>query len=156
VAQAKESRFEDNRARLAGYLDTLAEAGIEPGTVPIWETSGLSIEDAMPGALGLLGTDPRPTALLCMSDQLALAALAVAKRLRIDVPERLSVVGFDDAPPARWAEPALTTVRQDLVRKGRTAGELALRLLAGRRPPRPVTLDVELVVRASTARVPRK
>jgi DNA-binding LacI/PurR family transcriptional regulator len=58
------------------------------------------------------------------------------------------VAGFDDTPPARWAE--LTTVRQDLVGKGRLAGELALRLLAGERPPKPTTLGVELVVRGTT------
>ncbi len=150
AAEGLGSRFRDNRDRLAGYLDTLAEAGIDADDVPIWETSGLSIEDAMPGARGLLDRDPRPTALLCMSDQLALAAVAVARELRLDVPGDVSVVGFDDTPAARWADPALTTVRQDLEGKGRTAGELALRLLAGRRPPRAVTLGVELVVRAST------
>jgi DNA-binding LacI/PurR family transcriptional regulator len=85
-----------------------------------------------------------------MSDELALTALAVAHRRGLAVPDDLSIVGFDDTPPARWAEPGLTTVRQDLVRKGRLAGELALRLLAGERPPEPATLDVELVVRGSS------
>jgi len=147
-AEAAGSRFRDNRERLRGYLETLAGAGIDMAEVPIWETSGLSREQAMVGASGLL--DRKPTALLCMSDELALAALAVAKQRRINVPGSLSIVGFDDTPSALWAEPALTTVRQDLVRKGQVAGELALRMLAGERPPRPTILDVELVVREST------
>lgn len=150
--EAMRSRFRDNRERLAGYLETLAAAGVPATDVPIWETSGLSREQAMSGAAALLATQPRPTALLCMSDELALAALAVARERGLSVPAHLSVAGFDDTPPARWSEPALTTVRQDLVDKGRTAGRLCLDLLAGRALPKPTVLDVELVVRASTGR----
>jgi len=146
--QAARSRFRDNRERLAGYLDALNERGIAPEDVPIWEVSGLSRDAAMPGAAALL--DRGPTALLCMSDELALAALAVARQRGLRVPEDLSIIGFDDTPPAAWADPPLTTVRQDLVRKGQLAGELALRLLAGERTPPAATLDVELVVRGST------
>lgn len=150
VAEALASRFRDNRERLHGYLDTLADAGIPREDVPIWEVSGLSRDEAMAGALALLDTAPRPTALLCMSDELALAALAAAAHRGLDVPAELSIVGFDDTPAARWAQPALTTVRQDLVGKGRLAGELALHLLAGGRVPEPAIVDVELVVRNST------
>lgn len=154
TAEAMASRFRDNRERLAGYLEPLAAAGITVADVPIWETSGMSRERAMIAARGLLTADPRPTALLCMSDELALAALTEARRLDLRVPADLSVVGFDDTPQAAWAEPKLTTVRQDLGAKGRIAGELALRLLTGRRPPRPVTLEVELVVRESSGPAP--
>lgn len=147
--EAASSRFRDNRERLRGYLEALTNAGIDIRGVPIWETSGISREDAMAGASELL--DREPTALLCMSDELALAALAIAKRRGIEVPGELSIVGFDGTPAARWSEPVLTTVRQDLVRKGRVAGELALRLLAGERPPQQTLLDVELIVGASTA-----
>ncbi|MEA5366904.1 LacI family DNA-binding transcriptional regulator [Amycolatopsis sp., V23-08] len=120
--------------------------------VVIEEAAGLSAESAMTGAFALLGRTPRPTALLCMSDQLALAAIAVARQLGIRVPEELSVVGFDDTSVAGWSEPPLTTVRQDLAAKGRIAGELVLHLLAGTSPAAPDEVPVELVVRASTAR----
>jgi DNA-binding LacI/PurR family transcriptional regulator len=93
--------------------------------------------------------------LLCMSDELALAALAAAAGRGFAVPGDLSVVGFDDTPPARWARPPLTTVRQDLVGKGRLAGELARHLLAGGRVPGPAIVDIELVVRGSTGPPPR-
>ncbi|MBK1786354.1 LacI family DNA-binding transcriptional regulator [Prauserella cavernicola] len=154
TGEAMGSAFRDNRERLAGYVDTLVAAGVAVEQVPVWETSGTSREQAAQAAGALLDREPRPTALLCMSDELALGALAAARRRGLDVPGELSVVGFDDAPPASWAEPALTTVRQDLHGKGTLAGELALRLLAGRKPPPPVTLPVELVVRASTGRAP--
>jgi DNA-binding LacI/PurR family transcriptional regulator len=86
-----------------------------------------------------------------MSDQLALAVLAAAGQLGISVPGELSVVGFDDSPPAAWSSPPLTTVRQDLAAKGRIAGELVLGLLAGGPPPPPSEVPVSLVVRGSTA-----
>ena len=82
-----------------------------------------------------------------MSDQMALAALSVADQLGLDVPRDLSVVGYDDVPSASWSR--LTTVRQDLVGKGRLAGEFALRLLDGE-SARSATLPVELVVRGSS------
>jgi DNA-binding LacI/PurR family transcriptional regulator len=93
----------------------------------------------------------RPTAILCMSDELAIATMSAAKQAGLQVPRDLSVVGFDDTHSAQWADPALTTVRQDLTRKGRVAGELVLRLLAGHDLPEPAVLAVELVVRRSTA-----
>lgn len=154
AAEAAKSRFRDNRERLAGYLETLADAGVDPAKVPIWEASGLSRESALTGARGLLEQRPDLTAVLCMSDELAMATISMAKQLGRGVPTDLSVVGFDDTPGARWADPPLTTVRQDLVRKGRLAGELTLLLLAGRRPPKPTILDIELIVRQSTAPPP--
>ncbi|MEV6905584.1 LacI family DNA-binding transcriptional regulator [Amycolatopsis sp. NPDC051071] len=149
--EAGNSRFHDTRERLAGYLETLAEAGVSTADVPIWEASGISVEGAIPSAFGLLDRQPRPTALLCMSDQLALAAISAARQLGLSVPGDLSVVGFDDAPPARWSEPPLTTVRQDLSAKGRVAGELVLGLLRGDKAPAPAQVPAELVVRESTA-----
>ncbi len=151
AAEAGNSRFHDTRERLTGYLETLGGAGVPLSEVPIWEASGFSVEGALPSAFGLLDRQPRPTALLCMSDQLALAAISAARQLGLSVPGDLSVVGFDDAPPARWSEPPLTTVRQDLSAKGRIAGELALGLLRGDKAPAPAQVPTELIVRESTA-----
>ncbi|MGC7096695.1 LacI family DNA-binding transcriptional regulator [Amycolatopsis lurida] len=153
LADARRSRFRDNRERMIGYLDTLEAAGLDPGAVPIWETSGLSRAEAQVSARAVLETHPRPTAVLCMSDELAIATLAAAGELGLRVPEDLSVLGFDDTAEAGWTTPALTTVRQDLAGKGRAAGRMALDLLAGRPVQQPVTLETELVVRGSTGPV---
>ena len=150
VEEAMASRYRVGRERLSGYLDTIAAAGIDPASVPIWEAADFARAEAVTAATALLRATPRPTALLCQSDELALAALTAARNLGLAVPGDLSVVGFDDTPPAQWAEPALTTVRQDLAGKGRVAGELAVALLAGRRPSTPVITEVSLVVRHST------
>jgi DNA-binding LacI/PurR family transcriptional regulator len=136
--------------RIAGYLKGLAEQGIVPDEVPLWEAPGSVRELGREGARWLFGLRPRPTAVLCMSDELALGALRAAGELGLSVPGEVSIVGFDDTPAASWADPPLTTVRQDLVEKGRQTGELALRMLDGVRPGRPVTIGVDLQVRGST------
>jgi len=92
---------------------------------------------------------PRSTAVLGMSDELALGVVDGAAAAGVDLPRELSVVGFDDAPPA--APRGLTTVRQPLVEKGRTAGRMLLEAIGGGAPA-DVSLPTELVVRASTAR----
>jgi len=77
--------------------------------------------------------------------------MLAADDLALAVPGDLSIVGFDDIPAAALADPALTTVRQPLAAKGRTAAEFTLRLLNGDHGPSPIDLPTELVVRASTA-----
>ncbi len=145
------SPFHGTRERLAGYLDTLTAAGITD--VTITEAPWLSASTARAAATDLLTASLRPTALLCMSDQLAFAAIAAAHRLGLRVPADVSIVGFDDTPQAAWSEPPLTTVRQDLAGKGRVAGELVMDLLAGEPVPPPVELPVSLAVRESTAAI---
>jgi len=102
-------------------------------------------------AAGMLLDGPeRPTALLATSDELALGALRAAAERGIAVPEQLSVIGFDDAPTAAWATPALTTVRQPHYDKGRMAAEQLLEP-AGRSE---TTLPTRLIVRNSTGAAP--
>lgn len=148
IAQA---HFRVTLDRIAGYRKALGEHGIVADEAPVWEAQGSAREYGREGARWLFGLDPRPTAVLCMSDELALGAIRAATELGLTVPDDVSIVGFDDTPAASWSDPPLTTVRQDLVAKGRHAGELALRLLDGARPGRPVTIGVDLAVRGSTA-----
>lgn len=109
-------------------------------------------EEGVALALELLDVDARqrPTALFGVTDVLALAAYEAARRLGLEIPRDLSVVGFDDIAEAARATPPLTTVSQDLEGKGRVAARVVLDLVAGRRPRVP-RLTADLVVRASTA-----
>jgi len=76
----------------------------------------------------LLDRDRPPTAIFASNDDMAAAVVSVAHRRHLDVPQQLSVVGFDDTTTAVTLWPPLTTVHQP-VRK--LAAE-ALRLLAAR------------------------
>jgi DNA-binding LacI/PurR family transcriptional regulator len=151
----RSATFAVSRARLDGYRTALISAGLDWDAIPIYECG---VPARMPNAVAaLLQRDPRPTAVLAMSDTLALTTLRVAAESGLTVPDELSVVGFDDVPDAR--SHALTTIHQPHDEKGRHAGQLLLGLLdcdrATRVAPPTVTLPAELMVRRSTARPPR-
>jgi DNA-binding LacI/PurR family transcriptional regulator len=149
--RVQNARFRVARDRIAGYWKGLTDRSIPTDEVPLWEAPGCGREIGTTGARWLLEQHPRPTALLCMSDELAIGAVHAVHEMGLTVPGDVSIVGFDDTPAASWSSPPLTTIRQDLVVKGRSAGELALRMLNGGRPGRPITIPVELIIRASTA-----
>jgi DNA-binding LacI/PurR family transcriptional regulator len=138
--------------RLAGYLEAAAAAGLDPEAVPIEECPGNEEAAARAGAMALLAREPRPTALLAMSDRLAAGALQAAAALGLAVPRDLSLVGFDDVPLAAQLTPPLTTVRQPLAEKGRLAAALLFRPAP---PGERRVLPTALVVRGSTAPPPR-
>jgi DNA-binding LacI/PurR family transcriptional regulator len=136
------------RERLGGILDTTAAAGIPRDEVEIYEVGVNTRERARHAARVMLGRPDRPTAILCLSDQIALGVLEATDELGLRVPSDVSVTGFDDIAAAAAA--GLTTVRQPAADKGRAAGRL---LLAGA-PDEVVTLDHELILRASTGAAP--
>lgn len=147
--------FRVTRERWRGYADVLARHGIDPRSVPVFETASNGEVGGEAGGRALL--DPgaagrRPTAILAMSDRLALGALRAARGLGLRVPEEVAIVGFDDVPRAR--EAGLTTIRQPAREKGRAAARLLLD--GGGTGPRTVLLPTELVVRRSTAGAPSR
>lgn len=133
-------------------------------------THGLELDDSMivvaDGELGLdegaraigrmLGSTERPTAVFARNDMLALGAIRQARKMGFRVPEDVSIVGHDDMPQARIAEPLLTTVRVDCFKMGKAAAEMMFALLDGADTPVPkVTIDcTSLIVRDSVALAP--
>jgi DNA-binding LacI/PurR family transcriptional regulator len=97
----------------------------------------------------------RPTAVLAMSDAMAIGAIRAIRDLRRLVPGDISVVGYDDLDLARLTDPPLTTVHQPVRQKGEEAVRLLLAAIEGQ-PQRPERrrLETRLVVRASTAPPP--
>lgn len=96
----------------------------------------------------LLERNPDLTALIALTDTLAVGALTALRRRGVPVPDGCSVTGFDDTPPARDTVPALTTVRIPLTRIGAMAMALALDGPPG--TARVEKVPVELVRREST------
>jgi DNA-binding LacI/PurR family transcriptional regulator len=138
--------------RLAGYRDALTSAGLNPMDLPTLEVPGNNEDSAKKAALALLRQNPRPTAILAMSDRLAVGALMAAVDLGLDVPGDLSVVGFDDIPLAKAVTPALTTIHQPLEEKGAAAARMVFRPPKGR--AKHAILPTELIVRDSTGPAP--
>lgn len=97
--------------RWCGFQDAMAAAGqaIDPRRVL---EGDFTFRSGLDAAETLLGTPDLPSAVFASNDEMALATIVEAMRRGIAVPERLSVVGFDDAEIARMAWPQLTTIRQ--------------------------------------------
>ena len=136
--------------RLKGFRRIVAEAGLEPAV----EYSGAyTIESGVAASRKLLALPPerRPTAVFCLSDEMAFGVLQVARELQVDVPGELAVVGFDGHSVAEAF--GLTTVHQPVRDLGRRAAERMLGLLEDpTRPPGHEVLDVRLIVRSSSTK----
>ena len=154
LARQKRAAYRPTQTRLKGYAAAVQAAGLTWEEVLVYETEDNSVEQGREAAAALLSHLGPPTALLAMSDQLALGALAHAAERGVRVPEDLSVVGYDDSVLAARATPPLTTVRQPYVDKGRIAGEMLLAKLRGETPTSQ-SLETELVVRGSSGRARR-
>ncbi|MFF7985790.1 LacI family DNA-binding transcriptional regulator [Streptomyces sp. NPDC007901] len=113
-----------------------------------------SIEGGHAAATRLI--DQGVTGIICASDPLALGAIRAARRKGLDVPSRVSVVGYDDSAFMNCTEPPLTTVRQPIEAMGRAAVELLNAQVNGSAvAPEELLFEPELVVRGSTAQAPR-
>ncbi len=136
--------------RRAAFLATLGAAGLS--CPPEWLVgSDWTASGAAADVVPVLTGPRRPTAVVAASDEMAIGVMCAARRLGIDVPGELSVVGIDDHTFADVMD--LTTVRQNVDEQGRQAGEILMREIVGGAtpPPAETVLPVELVVRSSTA-----
>lgn len=102
----------DARVRLAAYQAFLQERGVE---VPeAYVQNGGYVREAGRLLPAMMSLPEPPTAIFCANDEMAIGAMFEARRLGIRVPNDLSVVGFDDTPPAEGFDPPITSVRQPI------------------------------------------
>ena len=147
----EQAAFRVSHLRLRGYRAALEGAGLLWSEVPVYECPGSTKELGYRAAEALLSPEHRPTAVLSLSDQLALGVIEWTMGQRISVPKHVSVVGFDDIPAAASADPPLTTVHQDHTEKGRLAGRMLVSQLRQEDGPITEPLAARLVVRGSTS-----
>ncbi len=151
-------------AFIRGAQDQAASALRHQGFVNAMRAHALEIDDALvvdgaftfdsgvAAAHRLLKLRDRPTAVFASNDDMALGVLAAAQRQGLDVPDDLSIAGFDDSPASSLVWPPLTTVLQPTVAMARTAVELLIASRAGDGASAlQRVLPHELVVRDSTS-----
>jgi LacI family transcriptional regulator len=152
----------DAPERLGGVRDELAAAGAAGRDVaPLAIGRGLpSVAGGETAMLDLLEQPRRPTAVIAYNDLMAIGAMRAIRRRGLAVPTDVSIVGFDDVAFAAYAEPPLTTVRQETAEMGRWAvATVTERIKAthrgeDRRAADRRIVPVELTIRGSTAPVP--
>jgi DNA-binding LacI/PurR family transcriptional regulator len=134
------------RNRLAGYFDELSRFGLDIAKVPVYET-GNDAATTRAGLETIFASAEPPTAILAMSDRMAMVAIDWLTQRGLSVPADVSVIGFDGVPDGALCDPPLTTIAQPIIEIGRRAARMILDFDGAVRRE---TLDVELVVRAST------
>jgi len=142
--------------RLRGYREAFSAIGMDIGDERI-VVGPATIEGGMAALDGAWRDGMRPTAVLAMSDAMAIGVMRALRDLRLDVPGDVSVVGFDDIDLAQHVDPPLTTVHQPIRRKGEEAVRMLLSVVQRRDQAKPEhrRLETRLIVRGSTGPVPR-
>ncbi len=144
--------------RYRGYVEALERAGLpfDPALVVRAEHAEPAGRRAMATLLDL-PTAQRPTAVVAISDLLAIGAMNEAQDRGLGVGRDVSIVGFDDAPMSKYLRPPLTTIRQPVDEVGELVVQQLLAVVSGTplaEDERHVLLKPELIVRGSTAPAP--
>ncbi|MDY7088006.1 MAG: LacI family DNA-binding transcriptional regulator [Actinomycetota bacterium] len=137
--------------RMDGIADGLASAGMTMADVALAEVP-VTRTDGYSATRELMRRDPRPTAILALSDVLAYGAVDALQEMGLDVPAAVSVTGFDDLAESAWFRPRLTTVRQPIVTKGRTAADFLISAMRGEDQHPHQVLGTSLIVRDSAVK----
>jgi len=139
--------------RYQGYCAALGDHGIEVQEKYVVQGYN-SFESGEQAARKLLALTPRPTAIFAANDDMAAGTMMVAHQLGLNIPNDISVAGFDDTPVAHQIWPSLTTVRQPIQTMAQTAAELLLTQVQGKKLPSADTeLESSLILRDSTGPV---
>jgi len=133
-----------------GYREALEAAGVTPQ--PPVEID-FNADVMLPAELARLLAPPRPTAIFCSNDRLALLTIRSLREMGLRVPEDVSVVGFDGLAMGQWLSPALATVAQPHRRIGADAAQALARRIAGEVVPS-ITLPHRLLAGGTLAKAP--
>jgi LacI family transcriptional regulator len=139
--------------RLQGYLDALKKNGITVNEEFIVHVPGFSHKDGTKPTKKLLELKKRPDAIFAYNDNIAIAAMHIAKKMGLKIPEDISIVGFDDEPHSSFITPSLSTVWQPVYSMGMLSARILLSHLNNRNTILEYRKEVfrpELVIRASS------
>lgn len=143
--------------RYNGYREALENAGLDIEPDYLYEGQ-YSFETGVKGAKQLLSLETPPTAIFACNDEIAAGALFASRLMNVEVPEQLSIAGFEDSPFSRQTWPKLTTAAQPTNVIARKAAESLISQVVAQRTGKGKTVqhqhfEPDLVVRESTQRI---
>lgn len=137
--------------RLSGYQQALEEAGI-PFDATLVASGDWSAASGFQAAQRLLDSGKPFSAIFAQNDQMAVGAIHALREAGREVPDDVSVIGFDDIPLASHFAPALTTLRQPMEESGQQAARLLIAAAHNHhQQPEQILIHARLVERASCA-----
>lgn len=136
------------RHRLEGIKETLIAHGLPPSRLQVIETD-YGIEEGGSAFAELFSGHEAPSVVMCGNDVLAVGAMLEARRLGLEVPQDVSITGFDDIELARTALPALTTVHVPHRKMGSLAATELVRMVETGSAGRSVKLQTTLCQRGT-------
>lgn len=142
------------RGRVAGMRSAIRDWNLPENSLRLVETV-YSIDAGRYALAELMSHEPKPTAVMCGNDVLAVGAVREASRMGYRVPEDLSVTGFDDIELANVTDPALTTVHVPHRDMGYRAALALLESIRSGKPAASVELATDVRVRASLGPAPK-
>jgi len=134
------------RDRMNGVRGAMRAAGLPPEGLHLIEVP-YSVEHGAEAMGQLMALTPRPTAVICGNDVLAVGALQKAQKMGLAVPRDVSITGFDDIELARVVTPQLTTVHVPHRDMGREAAQLLIQMIGGTPLRQSVELQTDLRLR---------
>ena len=140
--------------RLEGYREAMRIASLQDGA--LIAQGDFTFKSGEEASRKWLTLPKPPTGIVASSDQMSLAALAVAKSSGVDIPRQLSIVSFDDTPIVKFSTPPLSAIRQPIAEMAARAAQLLIGADVGEASAD--TNDIrpfQLIVRGSTAPPPR-
>lgn len=142
------THWTSNARRLAGYQKALEEYDLHPTIVSVNRTD---IESGKLACRQLMEKNAKITGICAVNDSMAIGVIHAAQDKGLNIPDDLSVVGFDDITWAELNNPPLTTIRIEKAQMGKEAARrLHLMLTEDEFPPAEVLISVSLIERAST------
>lgn len=138
--------------RLAGIKESMRAHGFDANDLNIIETQ-YEIERGGEAFEQLMKATPKPTVVMCGNDVLATGAISKARELGLDIPNDVSVTGFDDIELASHVWPPLTTVHVPHREMGRVAAHVLIDQIEKRSTKVGHELNVSIVMRDSLKRI---
>jgi DNA-binding LacI/PurR family transcriptional regulator len=139
--------------RYLGYCDALKEYGV-PVRSQLVFSGQVDFKSGMLQGERVAKSGLRPTAIFAVADIMAIGAIKRLSQLGVSIPGDISVIGFDDINVSQYINPGLTTVKQDIQKKGDTAVRIILGGIANSQAGKQeIILPLEIVERESVRKI---
>jgi LacI family transcriptional regulator len=149
LAAAKNDLSPMATGRLKGYLEVLDEAGIPPEDIHIFH-GGLYINDGITSVQQALDQKLRFTAVIGMTDMVAIGATQALLKAGLSIPQDVAVAGYGHIDQGQLMTPSLTTVHQHPEVMGEKVTDLLIQIIENKKKPDSVIILQDLVIGEST------